>query len=100
MRLGDETRDTPFDGHFAELMSALPPKANIGTQSCRAFGLIARLSQTAPKTRSSRSAASLRLRRANAPTAGCLQNRTLLARPSPCHSGYARANRWSSWADI
>ena len=73
MRLGDETRDTPFDGHFAELMSALPPKANIGTQSCRAFGLIARLSQTAPKTRSSRSAASLRLRRANAPTAGCLQ---------------------------
>lgn len=33
MRLGDETRDTPFDGHFAELMSALPPKANIGTQS-------------------------------------------------------------------
>src|SRR6516165_469754 len=33
MRLGDETRDTPFDGHFAELMSALLPKANIGTQS-------------------------------------------------------------------
>jgi hypothetical protein len=33
MRLGDETRDTPFDGHFAELMSALPPKAHIGTQS-------------------------------------------------------------------
>jgi hypothetical protein len=29
-----------------------------------------------------------------------LANRTLLARPSPCHSGYARANRWSSWADI
>jgi hypothetical protein len=45
MRLGDETRDTPFDGHFAELMSALPPKADIGTQprnaprilSCRAL---------------------------------------------------------------
>src|SRR6516165_5638559 len=33
MRLGDETRDTPFDGHFAELLSALLPKANIGTQS-------------------------------------------------------------------